>query len=78
MSEIVKDVSAKFTGTAVLFQHDGKFYVASHANVPFSGPETLVFPADADGEITSWGEVAGGRGMSIAEAIADLEDQGRE
>jgi hypothetical protein len=40
----------------------GSYFVASFSDVPFSGPEVLVFPASIDGEITDWGEVDGGRG----------------
>jgi len=36
------------------------------------GPETLVFPAHEDGSVTDWGEVAGGRGTSRIQAIAEL------
>lgn len=50
------------------------FYVASNIpSAPDTGqPETLVFASDEEGAITSWADVAGGRFMSIDEAIADL------
>ena len=57
-----------------LLRHEptGEHFVVSHVVVPFSGPETLVFPADAEGEITDWLEIAGGRNVSPEEAAAQL------
>lgn len=70
--ETVKELSG-FTGQACLVKRGEDYFVVSSTNAPFSGPETLVFPADADGKVTDWGEVAGGRSVSRAEAIAQLE-----
>ena len=39
-----------------------QFFVASFANVVYSGPEVLVFPANKDGAIQDWIEVGGGKG----------------
>ncbi len=36
-----------------------EYVVASATVVMFSGPETYLFPADADGNITDWGELHG-------------------
>ena len=69
--EVVRELKG-FQGSAVLVEHGGKHYVVSSVNA-YSGPETLVFEADEHGEVTNWGDVAGGRGMSREEAIADLE-----
>jgi hypothetical protein len=53
-----------FTGDAVLYRLDsGEYVVASAVVAPFSGPETLVFPADESGEVTSWIEIGGVRGL---------------
>lgn len=35
------------------------FVVVSAADVPFSGPETYIFPCTADGDITDFGEMEG-------------------
>ena len=61
--------------SAVLVQRNDEYFVVSSIAFAFDtgGPETLVFPADETGEITDWGEVAGGRGMSREEAIAQLD-----
>ena len=59
----------------VLVKKGKSFFVVSSAFAPFSGFETLVFPATKTGEITSWLEVAGGKLMSQAEAIKDLESR---
>lgn len=64
------------TGDQVLVKQGDDYYVVSSVVAPFSGFETLVFPADADGNVTSWGEVAGGRGVSRAQAIQQLETEG--
>ncbi len=36
-----------------------KYIAVSAANVPFSGPETYIFPADENGEVLKWGELDG-------------------
>ena len=36
-----------------------EYVVVSAADAMFSGPETYIFPANADGEITDWGEMPG-------------------
>jgi hypothetical protein len=63
-----------FTGHAALYQLDnGEYVVASAVVAPFSGPETLVFPADESGEVTSWGEIGGVRGaLDHAAALATV------
>lgn len=39
---------------------DGNEHVAvSAVVVPYSGPETYIFPADSDGKVASWGELDG-------------------
>lgn len=67
-----------FAGTAYLYElHTGQRVVASAANVPFSGPETLVFPADVNGKVTGWSEIGGGRGyMDCDRAIEEMEASG--
>ena len=35
------------------------FVVVSAANVPYCGPETYIFAADADGNVTDWGALDG-------------------
>lgn len=36
-----------------------EYVCVSASNVPYSGPETYVFAADVDGNITDWGELDG-------------------
>ncbi len=45
--------------------------IVSASDVPFSGPETFIFPADAEGNVINWGEMPGSfRGsLDHAEAI---------
>src|SRR5688572_3191190 len=71
--EVVRELPVSPTGAgAVLVCAGGRHYIVSSVFVPYFGPETLVFSANEDGEITDWLEVAGGRGMSREEAIDDL------
>lgn len=50
-----------------------KFFIVSANTVPYSGPETYVFPANELGEVTDWGELVGLRGtLDHKEAIAEL------
>lgn len=74
--ETVRELDG-FMGDAVLVKKGGEFFVVSSVDAMFSGFETLVFPADAEGKVTDWGEVAGGRGMNREEAIADLASADR-
>lgn len=74
-AQVVKEDLEGFTGFAGLVELDGDYFVVSSTNAMVTGYETLVFPADKDGKVTNWGEVAGGRGMSREEAIADLESR---
>ena len=62
-----------FTGEAHLVKKDDKFFVVSGTTAMFTGWEVLVFPADAEGNVTNWGEVCGGRGISIQDAIDELD-----
>lgn len=55
-----------------LLRHAGLFYVASFADVAYSGPEVLVFPGTQKGDISSWLEVDGGRGYrNLQEFISE-------
>ncbi len=70
--QVKKELSG-FKGAACLVEHEGQHYVVSSVDAMYTGPETLVFEADESGNVTSWTDIAGGRGMSREEAIADLE-----
>jgi hypothetical protein len=59
---------------ADLIKYKGLHYVVSWTHVPGQGPETLVFPATPLGNLVSWLEVAGGQGLTPAEAVEDLID----
>ena len=69
-AKMIKDVSADFAGTALLFELDPpleteysttsyQFVIASAAVTMDSGPETFIFPATKDGEVVSWLELDG-------------------
>lgn len=71
--EIVRELDG-FNGRACLVKRDEEHFVVSSVNA-FLGPETLVFPCDEHGEISSWIEVAGGQNVSRDEAIAELGER---
>lgn len=48
-----------------LLSRNGEFFVASESVPGLVATETLVFPANADGEITDWLEVDGEKGMTL-------------
>ena len=74
--EFVRNLPRSGTGASQCLVKKGEeFFVVSSVVAMFSGFETLVFPATSAGQITDWGEVAGGRGMSREAAIQDLERQ---
>jgi hypothetical protein len=41
------------------YKSSTEFVVVSAADVMFSGPETYIFPANAEGEVIHWGELDG-------------------
>lgn len=71
---IVGPVNNSARGDQVLVKRGPDYFVVSSVHAPFTGFETLVFPANGKGEVTDWGEVAGGRGMTREQAIQQLED----
>jgi hypothetical protein len=49
-----------YTGDAKLYNTtDQGYLIVSAVVVPYTGPETYIFPADEDGEITDWLELDG-------------------
>ena len=57
----------KNTGNGAHVQFRGKYYVISD-----NGEETLIFPSDIEGEITSYLEVGGGQGVTLTEILSDF------
>ena len=55
--EFVKELSG-FQGRACLVKAGGEFFAVSSVNAMFTGPETLVFRADENGEVASFMDVA--------------------
>ncbi len=75
----IKDIKG-WRGAASLYKCepplDGHEYViASAANVPFSGPETYLFPATAEGEAENMTELSGSMKGTLSHAEA-FEDAG--
>ena len=52
-----------------------EFVVVSASIVPFSGPETYIFPADSAGRITDYGELEGSQRNCMSHTTV-LEDIG--
>jgi len=72
--EVIRELPMSPAGAAQVLVRgeDGRHFVVSSVHAMFSGFETLVFPADEQGEVTSWLEVAGGRGASRNDALEEL------
>jgi hypothetical protein len=76
--EIIRELDG-FTGLACLVRRGEEFFVVSSidglptARGQLPSSETMAFRSDADGRVTDWGDVAGGRGATRADVIADLE-----
>jgi len=65
-----------FRGNAQLYEMNPpyehhKYVVVSAADVPFSGPETYIFPADEKGTVVDWMEMDGSYhgGLSHQQAL---------
>ena len=77
--KIVKELPVSSSGASgIVVKKGGLHFCVSSVNATFTGFETLVFPCDADGEVTDWSEIAGGRGVSREEAIEELEQTSTE
>ena len=72
MYEFVKRLNDR----QVLVKKTSDYFVVSFADVPFSGPEVLVFPATSDGKIINWIEIDGGRDYSSLEMFLTEKVQG--
>ena len=75
MTKIAQQVKwlDNFRGTAALFKltpaiidvnyddvvNTYEYVIVSAANVPFSGPETYIFPSNENGEVVDWVELDG-------------------
>ena len=73
--ELVKDNLPGFRGSAALVKRGELYFVVSSITSAYDTglPETLVFPATAEGKVTDWGSVAGRRYVTRAQAIEELE-----
>ena len=72
---LIKDHLPDFQGRAALYRmeppHEGnEFVVASAVNALYSGPETYLFPSDADGLVIGWNELEGSYRGGLSHAIA--------
>lgn len=75
--EIIKDLPDWGRGDACLVRKGDEYFVVSSVMAPYTGFETLVFHSNRNGRVDDWGEVAGSRGMSREEAIAELNADSR-
>lgn len=55
-----------------LVYHKGNFYIVSE-NTAMG--ETLIFNSSPTGEVTSWAEVGGGRGVTLEEVLENFEKE---
>ena len=72
--EIIRELSG-FAGNACLIRQNGHYFIVSSAHA-YSGFETLIFHANADGTVAEWCECGGGREIDRAQAIAEFERTG--
>jgi len=72
----LNDYGALKGGSACLVKRGADYFVVSSLVAAFDhgGPETLAFASDETGEVKSFLDVAGGRGMSRKETISQLEE----
>ena len=56
-----------------LIYYNNTFYVVSESVAPITGIETLIFPANSEGNITNWTEVGGGSGLTLNEVLNNIE-----
>lgn len=54
-----------------------RFVIVSASVVPYSGPETYIFAADEEGQITGWTELEGSSSGSL-DHVQALRDAGYE
>lgn len=54
-----------------------EYVVVSAASVPFSGPETYMFPSDSEGHITDWGEIGASQKGHVSHETV-LQESGYE
>ena len=54
-----------------LVHHKGEFYMVSENTLI---EETLVFRADPTGDVSSYCEVGGGKGVTLEQVIAEFDD----
>ncbi len=60
-------------GQYAVFQKGEKFFYADRSYVPFIGMETMIFPCDKEGTVTSWSELYCDRsGMSLKDCIEEF------
>ena len=80
---LVRDNLANFNGHAKLYKlsepvtfdddHTTDYIVVSASVVPFSGPETYIFPANKNGNVIHWCELDGSYrgGLDHAKALVN-------
>jgi hypothetical protein len=78
VATLIGPAKGNWTGTAKHYRCDPpleghEFVVASATVAMYSGPETYIFPADAEGRVTGWGELEGSYrgGMDHDEALVN-------
>lgn len=75
-SQFIKELEG-WQGKACVVKIQSRYFVVSSVNSAFDTgmPETLAFNSDAEGNVDSFFDVAGGRFMTREEVIAELENQ---
>lgn len=70
----IRELTEDWQGAACLVQRGKEYFVVSSVTAFDTGRfETLAFLATAEGVVTSFNEVAGGRGKSREDTMTELE-----
>ena len=73
-AKLIKADLNDFTGNACLYKvnppiEKNKYVIASSVIAPFSGEETLLFPAFKNGEVKSWSELDGSQRGTMSHTL---------
>lgn len=70
--ELKKERNPMTGGTCCVFKKGEKFFYADRSYVPYVGMETMIFPCDKDGNVTSWTEVYCDRTKSLDNCVKEF------
>lgn len=77
MTVLIPEIVKKINSDQVVIKYGSDYFMLSTAhpsdeNIFPKNVETLAFPCDEDGTVSSWHEVAGGPYMTIADVLSEI------